>query len=350
MLTYDNELMPIYDNEESVRGIICNGTSYYFQKNLQGDVIELVDEEAEVVARYSYDAWGKVTGVKDKSGNAITDATHVANINPFRYRGYYFDTEIGLYYLQSRYYDPVVGRFVNADEAEFAVSREAVLKHNLFSYCVNEPIKHVDYSGHDGGVIEIAIIAIVIAVAYAVLCCVCYVLSRLVAAMLELLWEILTCLWNGIKSAAESLWLKIKIIASIIEITTVTSWNLINQFIADSLGCLTNVMTEVIAKARVAKQYAGMEAHHIVAETDGRAEVTRQFIEKYGLSVYGSYNIIPLKKTLHKHIHTNSYFAAVDFRLRLAAVIRNSTEGKREAIIAEIMYIGSILSVVNMLF
>ena len=137
-----NELMPIYDNEESVSGIIYNGTSYYFQKNLQGDVIELVDEEAEVVARYTYDAWGKVTGVRDKNGNAITDATHVAHINPFRYRGYYFDAEIGLYYLQSRYYDPVVGRFVNADEATLAGTTL-----NIFVYCNNAPVVMTDSQG-----------------------------------------------------------------------------------------------------------------------------------------------------------------------------------------------------------
>ena len=148
MLTYDNELMPIYDNEESVSGIIYNGASYYFQKNLQGDVIELVDEEAQVVARYSYDAWGKVTGVKDKSGNAITDATHVANINPFRYRGYYFDTEIGLYYLQSRYYDPVVGRFVNADAPILIVAGGSVSHYNLLAYCKNNTMQYADKNGY----------------------------------------------------------------------------------------------------------------------------------------------------------------------------------------------------------
>ena len=143
-----NELMPIYDNADSVSGIIYNGVSYYFQKNLQGDVIELVDEEAEVVARYTYDAWGKVTGVKDKSGNAITDTAHIAHVNPFRYRGYYFDAEIGLYYLQSRYYDPVVGRFVNADDAICLKVSEGILGYNLLEYCKNNPANNYDPTGY----------------------------------------------------------------------------------------------------------------------------------------------------------------------------------------------------------
>ena len=143
-----NELMPIYDNADSVSGIIYNGVSYYFQKNLQGDVIELVDEEAEVVARYTYDAWGKVTGVRDKNGNAITDTAHIAHVNPFRYRGYYFDVEIGLYYLQSRYYDPVVGRFVNADEPEYVSIDDTILSCNLFAYCKNSCVNTEDPTGH----------------------------------------------------------------------------------------------------------------------------------------------------------------------------------------------------------
>ena len=107
-------ITPIYDNEDSVCGIIYDNGSiskpYYFDKNLQGDVIGIVDENGFVVARYSYDAWGKCTIVSDTSG------INIAFYNPFRYRGYYYDKETELYYLQSRYYDPETGRFINGDE------------------------------------------------------------------------------------------------------------------------------------------------------------------------------------------------------------------------------------------
>lgn len=93
-----NTLIPLYDNEDSVCGIVYNGEPYYFVKNLQGDVIAIVDEDVEIVAKYSYDAWGVCTVVSD------TSECSIATINPYRYRGYYYDNEIGMYYLQSRYY------------------------------------------------------------------------------------------------------------------------------------------------------------------------------------------------------------------------------------------------------
>lgn len=88
-----NTLTHIYDNEDSVCGIIYNDEPYYFQKNLQGDIVGIVDKNSAVVARYSYDAWGKCT-----IDSTTTNVT-IANINPFCYRGYYFDKETNLYYL-----------------------------------------------------------------------------------------------------------------------------------------------------------------------------------------------------------------------------------------------------------
>ncbi len=133
-----NTLVPLYDNESSVCGIIYNDTPYYFFKNLQGDIISITDMDGDVIARYSYDAWGVCTITQDSS------AVDIASINPFRYRGYYFDSDIGLYYLQSRYYNPVIGRFLNADEASFL----GISGYNLFSYCKNTPVILSDPNGH----------------------------------------------------------------------------------------------------------------------------------------------------------------------------------------------------------
>jgi len=119
---------------------------YNFLFNAQGDVIGLVDNMGNFQASYTYDAWGKVLSVKDKNGNEITDPNHIANINPIRYRGYYYDTETGFYYLQSRYYDPTVGRFINADGQ---LNTDSLLGYNMFAYCENNPINMVDYTGHN---------------------------------------------------------------------------------------------------------------------------------------------------------------------------------------------------------
>lgn len=120
-------------------------TDYYFVCNWRGDVIRIYDGTGAVVANYNYDAWGNVISVTDANGTAITDSTHIANVNPLRYRGYYYDSETGLYYLQSRYYDPAVKRFINADNQLTTGSDMTGM--NLFAYCGNNPVNRIDPTG-----------------------------------------------------------------------------------------------------------------------------------------------------------------------------------------------------------
>ena len=112
-----------------------NYTIYYYITNLQGDVIRLVNHRGETAAYYRYDPYGKVI---EASGSH-------ANINPLRYRGYYYDVETGLYYLQSRYYDPQVGRFINADK--YPATGQGLIGNNMFAYCGNSPIARADTEG-----------------------------------------------------------------------------------------------------------------------------------------------------------------------------------------------------------
>ncbi|MBQ7916351.1 MAG: RHS repeat-associated core domain-containing protein, partial [Firmicutes bacterium] len=119
------------------------GTTYYFGKNILGDVVEIL-LNGNVIAKYWYNAWGEVLKVTDPQGNVISGDTHVANVNPFRYRGYYYDTESGFYYLNSRYYDPVVKRFINADGQLNMDSLQGV---NMYAYCEGNPVGYVDGSG-----------------------------------------------------------------------------------------------------------------------------------------------------------------------------------------------------------
>ena len=103
----------------TVCGLKHNDTAYYFYKNLQGDVIAITDDTGATVARYTYDAWGKVLTVTDANGTAITDTNHIAHINPFRYRGYLYESNSGLYYLKTRFYNPVTGRFISPDSTKY---------------------------------------------------------------------------------------------------------------------------------------------------------------------------------------------------------------------------------------
>ena len=104
-----------------------------------------------VRVRYIYDSWGNTLSVQDANGKEITDPNHMGNLNPMRYRGYYFDTETGLYYLHSRYYDPQTCRFVNGDG--YVSTGQGILGSNMFAYCENNPVNRIDPSG------EIAITA-----------------------------------------------------------------------------------------------------------------------------------------------------------------------------------------------
>lgn len=146
----DHVIVPLYDNEDTVCGITYNGTTYFFVKNLQGDVISLLDSNGKTVVKYMYDAWGNMFEMYDENDDLIdSDIPHIANINPFRYRGYYYDNEIGLYYVSSRYYDPEIGRFLNSDEAIMLfLGQEEILGNNLFSYCENCPTTNVDLWGY----------------------------------------------------------------------------------------------------------------------------------------------------------------------------------------------------------
>lgn len=119
--------------------------SYYYTHNSRGDIVGIYNGVGELKAHYEYDAWGNVISITDNNGNAITNPNHIGNLNPFRYRSYYQDTETGLYYLMSRYYDAVTHRFINADG--YFQAGTSILDGNTFAYCANNPIYSSDPTG-----------------------------------------------------------------------------------------------------------------------------------------------------------------------------------------------------------
>ena len=134
----------VYDAEGKPFMLRLNGkTDYFYLYNGLGDVVGLIDSSNKVVVRYQYNSWGKVTSSEDTSGVSL------ATLNPFRYRKYVYDPETGLYCLGSRYYDPEVGRFVNADDPGtiFAKPQELYNK-NLYAYCDNNPVIREDIQGY----------------------------------------------------------------------------------------------------------------------------------------------------------------------------------------------------------
>ena len=113
-----------------------------------GDITKIIAQDGTIVANYVYDYWGKILSITNSTGATISDTSHIAHLNPFRYRGYVFDDETGLYYLQSRYYDPVIGRFLNAD-VYCDTGTGTPLSTNMFAYCENNPVMRYDFTGED---------------------------------------------------------------------------------------------------------------------------------------------------------------------------------------------------------
>ena len=145
-VTYeDNGTDKIYYTYDASRNLVSmnlNGVEYYYIRNAQGDIIGLFDKSGTTVASYTYDSWGKLISIKNGSGADITNNTDsVGYKNQYRYRGYRYDNGTGLYYLNSRYYNPELGRFVNADAILFS--------YNMFSYCRNNPVNMSDDSGYN---------------------------------------------------------------------------------------------------------------------------------------------------------------------------------------------------------
>ena len=130
-----DELHFFYDAQNRPAVVVYNGTAYAYVKSLQGDIVAILDENGNTVVSYGYDAWGAPLWCTGELAETL------GKVQPFRYRGYVFDEETGLYYLRSRYYNPRWGRFVNADGA--------IIQKNLFAYCSNGPIVGYDPSGFE---------------------------------------------------------------------------------------------------------------------------------------------------------------------------------------------------------
>lgn len=134
----NGQIKRYFYDESGIAGFEYSGQKYVFRKNLQGDVVGICSSSGALIGEYVYDAWG----------NLLEEPTNgVLLANPFRYRGYYYDSSIGLYYLNSRYYDPETGRFLNEDLVSY-LEPETIGGINLYAYCLNDPVNNIDPSGH----------------------------------------------------------------------------------------------------------------------------------------------------------------------------------------------------------
>ena len=142
--TGDEYLLFLYDETGKAYGFVKKNVSteetYYYEFNLQGDIIGIIDSTGTKVVEYTYDVWGNILSVTG------TLADTIGQKNPLRYRGYYYDDETGFYLTGTRYYDPEIGRFLNADSVMAGIGE--VQGYNLFAYCMNNPISMSDPTGN----------------------------------------------------------------------------------------------------------------------------------------------------------------------------------------------------------
>lgn len=131
-----------YDSAGNLIGMSAGSNRYFYTRNAQNDITGLIDENGVSVVQYQYDSWGKLLGITGSLASTI------GKRNPFRYRGYYYDDETGMYYLQSRYYDPEIKRFICADDIDNVSDlQEMPIEKNLYIYCDNNPIARIDTNG-----------------------------------------------------------------------------------------------------------------------------------------------------------------------------------------------------------
>ena len=143
----------LLDENDRSQGCIVNGEqAYMFVHNMQGDVIALADGEGNALVEYNYDPWGKITCTylgEDEGADQTTLRMFTAILCPLTYRGYNYDFSTGLYYLQSRYYNPEWGRFLNCDDTSILLATQGeTLGANMFAYCGNNPVNYVDPTGY----------------------------------------------------------------------------------------------------------------------------------------------------------------------------------------------------------
>jgi RHS repeat-associated protein len=262
-----------------------NDTEYFYIRNGQGDITGLIDTAGTQVVSYIYDSWGKLISID----GSLKDTVGLKN--PYRYRGYRYDTETGLYYLQSRYYNPEMGRYINADDVEFLGATGTLLSYNLFGYCDNNPVNKVDYNGNEP--ITLTILGI------------CFLVTALItlftinlATNPEFLrsWNrMCTAIATGISSCLGT-------IGSLTRGTV--SWASSQaKSIAKSIG-------DSFAQTKTRPKYRNnYELHHLVAKAAPNASYAAKILrEVLPREVEDSANKLLIKTGLHRRIHTNIYY------------------------------------------
>ena len=270
----DTELEFFYDESGKPYSMSYKGDTnaepvmYYYVTNLQGDIMSIVDAEGFSVAEYYYNAWGLPMGTLGA----------LAEINPLRYRGYYFDTETGLYYLKSRYYDPFVCRFINEDK--FASTGQEAVGCNMFAYCLNNPLIFFD----DEGSFAVAIPLIALGKILFDGCATIFTLG--------ILWDIGSTIGETIKQKQK----------------TTETYNPVSVSQVSQREAISQTVSISFARSKAGNYRKDREWHHLVAQRAPNARYARAILKDVDIDIDSSMNGILIKTGLHRRLHTNLYY------------------------------------------
>ncbi len=260
-----------YDSNDNLVSMNLNGIEYYYIRNGQEDIIGLFDSSGTEVVRYYYDSWGKLISIE----GTLKDTVGVKN--PYRYRGYRYDTEIGLYYLQSRYYNPEWGRFINGDGLIGQTGE--LLSHNLFVYCMNNPVNNFEQDG------------------------------QMAAAIVGMYYFGWANAWNP----AGLVMLGVATVAALAGVAV--SWDKVGRglsygmaWISKQARTVSNRVADSFAKSVPRTYRSPKEVHHLVAKAGPNAKRARDILNMVGIGINSSANLIAIKTSLHRRLHTNDYY------------------------------------------
>lgn len=259
-------------------GFTYKDAKYFFQKNLQGDIISIYNQANVKVASYEYDAWGN---------HEITLNTNsIGTINPFRYRGYYYDSETNLYYCNARYYNPEVSRWMSMDSLDY-IEPNRINGCNLYAYCNNDPVNYVDSEGN----IAISIGA---TVCVAALCVLAFGAADAASKALSkikinsndfnIVESIVSAIEDAFEKKMDEIWVHANLLAATIAALTLVRWK---------------------------RRYNKTQDHHIVLQTSIRTAKSRKILSKYGLMDH-ELNIATIDNKYHRVMHTKLYCYLVD--------------------------------------
>ncbi len=269
-----DEIYYTYDSLGDLVSFNLNGTEYFYIRNAQNDIIGIFDASGEKVVSYTYDSWGKLIDIDAEEGYES-----VGEKNPYRYRGYRYDIETGLYYLQSRYYNPELGRFLNADG--LLGNSGDILTHNIFAYCGNNPVNYSDPSG-----------------AVFVFAAALYLVAQVIVVVV---------LATVVAIAA------INLVANLAnKISTQTTDKKTEPAINQTPTPGPNI--NPVPPSPTPKK--NDPVHHIVAQGDHRADESRVILKSVFIHVDDPRNLVQLPQSYHAKLHTDAYHMYVYERLK----------------------------------